>query len=62
MRDWGLVAATRARTEPPTWVVTGRDPSAAARAARELRERSLAGHFAVAFDVGRPLSLPAGTR
>lgn len=62
VRDWGLVAATRARTEPPTWVVTGRDRSAAARAARALRERSLAGHFAVAFDVGRPLPLPAGTR
>lgn len=53
----GLVAATRFREEPPTWVVTGTDAAGLLSAARALREDVLGNHFALAIsnDVAVPL-------
>ncbi len=64
-RRWGLVAALRPRGGGVTWVVTGATAADAARAAGALRERALAGRFAVALlGSGRPVGLPrpAGAR
>ena len=57
----GLIAATRLSGEAPTWVITGTDVAGAAAAAAQLREDALAGHFAIAVDNGRPVSLPVQT-
>lgn len=60
VRDgWGLIAATRAKREPPTWVVTGASAADVRRAADGLRERSLAGRFAVLYRGSTPRALPA---
>lgn len=57
-RDWGLIAATRKTSEPPTWVVTGATEADAARAATVLRPSTLAGRFAVLLRGDRPSGLP----
>jgi Domain of unknown function (DUF4430) len=53
----GLIAATRFRTELPTWVVTGTDAAGLLSAAQGLREDVLGNHFALAIsnDVAVPL-------
>jgi hypothetical protein len=57
----GLIAATRWRDEPPTWVVTGTDEAGVAAAARAFGERTLRGRFAVAIPAGGgATSLPVG--
>jgi hypothetical protein len=55
----GLVAATRWREEPPTWVVTGTDAAGVAQAARALDESVLNEKFALAISDGLPVALPA---
>jgi hypothetical protein len=57
-RGSGLIAATRWREEPPTWVVTGTDAEGVTAAARMLGERALREKFALAVRGGRPLPLP----
>jgi hypothetical protein len=54
----GLVAATRARHQQPTWLVTGTDAVGVAAAAAALSEDELAGRFALAVEDGRGVSLP----
>jgi hypothetical protein len=54
----GLVAATRWREEPPTWVVTGPDAAGVEAAARAFSERTLRNRFAIAVEAGRPVALP----
>lgn len=54
----GLVAATRWREEPPTWIVTGPDAAGVEAAARAFTARTLRDRFAIAVDGGRPLALP----
>ena len=54
----GLVAATRWREEPPTWIVTGPDAAGVEAAARTFSERTLRDRFAVAVEAGRPVALP----
>jgi hypothetical protein len=44
----GLIAATRAPEQAPTWVVTGTDRAAVQLAAADFDRESLADHFAVA--------------
>ena len=54
----GLIAATKLGGEAPTWVATGTDAVGVAAAAAQLEESALGGHFAIAIEDGRPLSLP----
>jgi hypothetical protein len=54
----GLIAATRWREEPPTWVVTGTDAAGIAAAARAFTERTLRNRFAVVVDEGEPTPVP----
>ena len=54
----GLVAATRYRDQPPTWVVTGTDEAGLLAAARALDERALDDKFALAVAGGRGIALP----
>lgn len=54
----GLIAATRYRDEPPTWIVTGTDAAGIEAAANALEERTLRNRFAVAISAGTPIALP----
>ena len=59
----GLIAATAAPDQPPTWLITGTDPAGVAAAAAKLSSSALAGHFAVAVTSGGtvvPLPLEPG--
>ncbi len=57
----GLIAATRASEQAPTWVVTGTDRAAVQLAASDFDAESLDGHFAVAVlgQASALLPLPA---
>lgn len=55
---WGLVAATRTRREPVTWIVSGRSSVDAEAAAEQLTPAALAGRFALLVRDGTPESLP----
>lgn len=55
---WGLVAATRTRREPVTWVVSGRSSADAEAAAEQLTPDALAGRFALLVRDGAPEPLP----
>jgi hypothetical protein len=55
----GLIAATRWRTDAPTWVVTGTDEAGIRQAASALDESVLAEKFALAISGGLPVALPA---
>lgn len=44
---WGLVAATRTRRDPVTWIVTGRSAADAEAAAEQLTAKALDGKFAL---------------
>jgi Domain of unknown function (DUF4430) len=54
----GLVAATSAEAQAPTWLVTGTDDVGLAAAAAALTENRLEDHFAVAIDAGKDVPLP----
>ena len=55
----GLVAALRAGTDPPTWLVTGTDRAGVEAAVAILDEGDLADRYAAAADEdGEPLGLP----
>jgi hypothetical protein len=55
----GLIAATRWREDPPTWVVTGTDAAGVEAAARAFDESVLNEKFALAIDdEGLPVGLP----
>jgi hypothetical protein len=54
----GLVAATRYREEPPTWVITGTDAAGVAAAAARLDERTLRNRYAVAVTGTETIGLP----
>ena len=56
-RGSGLVAALRPDDGPPTWVVTGTDPTGV-RAAAELLGDELGNHFAVATDGAGEIGVP----
>jgi hypothetical protein len=57
----GLVAATRRYEAPPTWVVTGCDEKAVARAANLLDEADLRDRYAVLAEAdGEVVPLPVG--
>ena len=54
----GLVAATSAQEERPTWLITGTDDVGVAAAAAALTEDQLRDHFALAIEAGRGVPLP----
>ena len=54
----GLVAATSAEAQAPTWIVTGTDEVGVAAAAAALTDDRLERHFAVAIDAGQDVPLP----
>jgi hypothetical protein len=54
----GLVAATAAGDQAPTWVVTGTDDVGVAAAAAAIDENRLADRFALAIEQGRGIDLP----
>jgi hypothetical protein len=55
----GLVAATRAHDEQPTWLVTGTDDAGVLAAAHSLRESDLVDHFALVLSgPGQGLPVP----
>lgn len=55
----GLIAATRYAEEAPVWVITGTDEAGVREAAQRFDQRTLEGHFAVAFAPGgAPAALP----
>jgi uncharacterized protein DUF4430 len=54
----GLVAALRPPGSQPVWLVTGVDRAGVVAAAAALRERTLAGSFAVAVNAGHVTGLP----
>jgi hypothetical protein len=56
----GLIAATRAQAQQPTWLVTGTDAVGVAAAAAALTEDQLADRFALAVEDGRGVPLPVG--
>jgi hypothetical protein len=58
LRSWGLVAAMRPRGAGVTWLVTGATEEDADAAADALRERTLAGRFAVLVRDGDASPLP----
>lgn len=55
---WGLVAATRTRREPVTWIVAGRSAADAEAAAEQLTPDALAGRFSLLVRDGAPEPLP----
>lgn len=55
---WGLIAATRTRREPVTWIVSGRSSADAEAAAEQLTPSALAGRFALLVRDGVPEPLP----
>lgn len=55
---WGLVAATRTRREPMTWIVGGRSAADAEAAAEQLTADALAGRFALLVRDGVAGPLP----
>lgn len=55
---WGLVAATRTRRDPVTWIVAGRTAADAEAAAEQLTPDALAGRFALLVQDGAPEPLP----
>ena len=57
----GMIAATRLGGEAPAWVITGTDVAGVAAAAAQLQEDTLADHFAIAVEDGRPVGLPIQT-
>ena len=57
----GMIAATRLTGEAPAWVITGTDVAGVAAAAAQLQEDTLADHFAIAVEDGRPVGLPIQT-
>jgi hypothetical protein len=54
----GLVAATSANDEQPTWIVTGTDAAGVSAAAAALTEGELRDHFALAVEAGQGVPLP----
>src|SRR5207248_10603623 len=54
----GIVAATRAGEDAPTWVVTGTDSAGVTLAARAFDAVALDGHFALALAPRAALALP----
>jgi hypothetical protein len=54
----GLVAATSAEEQAPTWIVSGTDDVGVAAAAAAIQEERLKDHFAIAVESGRGLPLP----
>ena len=54
----GLVAATSAEGQAPTWIVTGTDDAGVASAATAIQEQWLEDHFAIAVESGRGVPLP----
>jgi len=54
----GLVAATAAGDQAPTWVVTGTDDVGVAAAAAAIDENRLQDRFALAIEAGRGIDLP----
>lgn len=59
---WGVVAATRTRREPVTWIVAGRSAADAEAAAEQLTAEALAGRFALLVRDGVPEPLPVSER
>jgi hypothetical protein len=58
-RGSGLVAAIRPDQGPPTWLVTGTDPTGVAVAAKTLDERALSDRYAVVVEEGiEPTGVP----
>jgi hypothetical protein len=57
-RAGGLIAATRDKENPPTWVVTGTAPADTAAAARLLDAGDLRDRYAIATSGGGATSLP----
>ena len=57
----GMIAATRLAGVAPAWVITGTDVAGVAAAAAQLQEDTLADHFAMAVEDGRPVGLPIQT-
>lgn len=55
---WGLVAATRTRRDPVTWIVTGRSTADAEAAAEQLTADALDGRFALLVRDGVAGPLP----
>ena len=55
----GLVAATRAGSGPPVWVVTGTDADGVRLAAEAIGEENLRNRYAAVVSGGRIASLPA---
>ncbi len=53
-----LLAATRWRTDAPTWIVTGTDAAGVATAARSLDESVLNDKYALAISDDLPVALP----
>ena len=58
----GLIAATRYREEPPTWIITGTDAAGVRAAAELLDEATLRNRFAVAVSGGEPVAVPVEGR
>jgi hypothetical protein len=60
----GLIAATRAASQQPTWVVTGTDAAGLESAVRAFAdgESALAGKFALAVSADRAVALPITRR
>jgi hypothetical protein len=54
----GLVAATSAEAQAPTWIVAGTDEVGLAAAAAALTEDRVEQHFALAVDGGQDVPLP----
>ena len=57
-----LIAATRWRTDAPTWIVSGTDAAGVATAARSLDESVLNDKFALAISDDLPVALPVQGR
>jgi Domain of unknown function (DUF4430) len=58
LSDGGLVAALRPAEDPPAWVVTGTDAAGLDAAVGAVEEESLAGRYALALILGKPVALP----
>jgi hypothetical protein len=59
----GMIAAIQNGTQiAPAWLVTGNDTAGVLAAARHFNAASLDGHFAIAVQNGKTISLPIVTR
>jgi hypothetical protein len=54
----GLIAATADSSSAPTWLITGTDVAGVTAAARDLTERALHDHFALAVEGSTELPVP----